>query len=184
VKKIWIVWKNSYSYWIKLFIIENKMKNKIIKFILSLLFTHGVGYLGSLFVFSEITGKAWYASLVRPMFSPPNWVFGFAWFLLYTLMAIAFYLVWQEASCGNKKAKIALWIFIWHMFFNAIWSWFFFGMHSFILASIDILVVWMFIVLLIFYFWRIRKIASYLLIPYLAWVSFATYLTIGFWFLN
>jgi len=139
------------------------------------------GLVGSVFTTSAI--PTWYADLVKPSFSPPNWIFGPAWVLLYILMGISVYLIWQRIE-ENKKARRMMWLFWIHLFFNAIWSIIFFGLQNPGLAFINIIIIWLFIIALIIKFWKINRWATYLLIPYLLWVSFASVLNYFIWYLN
>ena len=139
------------------------------------------GLVGSFFTAPAITG--WYASLQKPSFNPPNWLFGPVWFLLYVLMGISAYLVWEKLA-ENKKAKGAMRLFWIHLFFNASWSIIFFGFQNPGLAFINIIIIWLLIIALIVKFWKISRWASYLLIPYFLWVSFASVLNYFIWYLN
>jgi translocator protein len=140
---------------------------------------------------------AWYATLHKPSFSPPNWVFGPVWTMLYALMGISVYLVYRAApdviSSGRvsvgvrsnaEAVRFALIVFFVHLFFNGIWSLIFFGMHRPGLAFLDILVILGMIVWLIFLFGKIDILAAVLLVPYLLWVSFASALNFAIWRLN
>jgi len=151
------------------------------KLIVSLALPQIAGLIGSLFTVSAIA--SWYVTLQKPSFSPPNWLFGPVWVLLYFLMGVSFYLVWQKTQ-ENKKAKTAVWLFLIQLFFNATWSIIFFGLHSPALAFINIIILWGLIVVLIVKFFTISKLAAYLLLPYLAWVSFASLLNFFIWYLN
>ena len=137
------------------------------------------GFLGSFATMDSING--WYATQVRPSWTPPNWVFAPVWTTLYVLMGVAAYLV----SCSKKVGKyLALWLFLAHLLVNTFWSIAFFGMHEVLLATIVILVLLGLIVALMKLYWSHSKLATYLMIPYLLWVSYATTLTIGFLVLN
>ncbi len=164
-----------------------KLPKNIFKLIISIAFCQSAGLIGSFFTISSI--QNWYNLLNQPSFRPPNWLFGPVWTILYTLMGISFYLIWIKLGDKkySKKAKLikqSLIIFLIHLFFNATWSIVFFGQHNIFLALINILVIWVFIVVLIAKFWSIDKKASALLLPYLAWVSFATILNYSIWILN
>lgn len=134
----------------------------------------GAGILGSIFTVNSI--QNWYAFLNKPSFSPPNYLFGPVWTLLYLLMGIALYLV--------RKNKFAVKLFLVHLVFNTVWSIIFFGLRNIGLAFIDILLMWFTLVYLLFKFYMVRKPAAYLLLPYLFWVSFATLLNYAVWVLN
>ena len=127
------------------------------------------------------TGQ-WYAQLAKPALTPPNWVFGPVWTLLYLMMAVAAWLVWSDPS--PPRARIPLIVFVVQLVLNAAWSCLFFGLHSIGLALADIVVLWATILATLISFWRLRKLAGALLIPYLLWVSFAGYLNIALWRLN
>ncbi len=150
------------------------MSTNIPKFLLSIGLCLGAGILGSFFTFSAI--PTWYATLNKPVFSPPNWVFGPVWTILYLLMGISLYLVWTK-----KKVPTVFWI---QLVLNALWSIIFFGMRNPLLAMLDILALWVSIFLTIKAFSKINKLASNLLYPYLSWVTFATILNLSLVLLN
>lgn len=125
----------------------------------------------------------WYKTLNKPSFSPPNWIFGPVWTTLYLLMGIASYLIWKQ-GIKKPKVRVALTFYAIQLVLNFIWSFLFFGLHSPILALIDIVFLWVFIVLTILKFYKISKPATYLLIPYLLWVSFASVLNLAIVILN
>jgi tryptophan-rich sensory protein len=133
------------------------------------------------FTFSSI--PTWYAALVKPPLNPPSWVFGPVWTILYALMGIAAFLIWQKLE-KNKKAKESLMLFGLQLTLNTLWSIVFFGLQMPGLAFIIIVMMWLAIAGTIFSFAKISRTAAYLLVPYLIWVSFASYLNFGLWFLN
>jgi tryptophan-rich sensory protein len=137
--------------------------------------------IGSIFTVSAI--PSWYATLVKPSFSPPNYLFGPVWTILYIMMGISLYIIWNK-GIKNKNVKAALYIFGIQLILNTIWSPVFFGAHALFLALIIIIALWFYIVKTIKAFAKIDKLASYLLYPYLAWVSFASILNFSVWFLN
>jgi len=149
--------------------------------IAAILLCEFVGVLGSFFTFSEI--PTWYASLAKPAFSPPGWVFAPVWTTLYALMGVSLYLIWKK---GQEKAgiKLPLAIFGIQLSLNFLWSVFFFGLHSPFLGVICIILLWLSIAAMLFSFYKISRTAAYLLIPYLLWVSFASILNAMFWMLN
>ncbi|MBU2579827.1 tryptophan-rich sensory protein [Patescibacteria group bacterium] len=151
------------------------------RLIISLALPQLAGIVGSLFTTSAI--PTWYATLQRPSFSPPNWIFGPAWITLYILMGISVYLIWQKVE-KNKTARGAIRLFWIHLFFNAIWSIIFFGLQNPGLAFVNIIIIWLLIIALMIKFWKINRWATYLLIPYLLWVSFASLLNYFIWYLN
>ena len=125
----------------------------------------------------------WYATLAKPEFSPPNWVFAPVWISLYTLMGISLYLVWDKRK-KKKDTTPALLVFFAQLVLNTIWSIVFFGLQSPFYAFILIIFLWVLIAGSIYFFYRISKTAAYLLIPYLLWVSFAAILNYYIWVLN
>ncbi len=162
------------------------MKN-ISKLIISILICEGVGIVGSVFTIRSVNN--WYAHLNKPFFSPPNWLFGPVWIILYLLMGIAVYMIWsfenpQHKGLNQEYVGFALILFWIHLFFNAIWSVLFFGLHNIFLAFIDIIIIWSLIIFLIWNFAKIKKSAAWLLTPYLLWVSFATVLNFSLLLLN
>lgn len=139
------------------------------------------GGIGSLATFSAI--PTWYATLVKPAFSPPNFVFGPVWTLLYTLMGISAYLIWHQFGFG-KKAR-AYWIAYWtQLVLNTLWSLIFFGLHWTLFAFVEIVIMWWFILRTIRAGSKLNPVSSYLLYPYLAWVSFASLLNLSIYLLN
>lgn len=151
------------------------------KLIVSVVGCELVGIAATPFTLSAI--PTWYASLNKPIFSPPNWIFGPVWTLLYFLMGISVFLIWKK-SIKNKKIKNALLYFGIQLFLNFLWSLLFFGLHNPLLGLIDIFFLLCSIVLTISTFFKISKVASYLLVPYLLWVSFATILNLALFALN
>ncbi len=125
----------------------------------------------------------WYAGLARPPMTPPNWLFGPAWTLLYLLMAVAFFRILRldPATPGRTRA---IGVFMLQLALNTSWSFAFFGAHSPALGLMVILPLESLIVLTIFLFRRLDRVAAACLLPYAVWVAFATYLNVGFWMLN
>jgi tryptophan-rich sensory protein len=137
---------------------------------------------GAIGAAASVEAKQFYANLDQPSWAPPAGVFGPVWTLLYMAMAWAAWLVWRER--GFARASGALGLFVVQLAFNALWSWLFFGWHRGALAFADILVLLALIVATIIAFGRIRRLAAWLLAPYLAWVTFATLLNYSVWQLN
>ncbi|MDH4350872.1 MAG: tryptophan-rich sensory protein [Gemmatimonadota bacterium] len=127
--------------------------------------------------------REWYPSLVRPSFAPPSWVFGPVWTVLYLMMGLAAYLVWRHRA-HEDRVRAALALFAGQLVLNGLWSVLFFGVRSPGLALVEIVVLWVAIAATLRAFWQINVPAGALLLPYLGWVSFATALNAGFWFLN
>ncbi len=156
--------------------------NKALRCIGAILLCEAAGILGTFFTASQI--QTWYLTeLIRPSFSPPNWLFGPVWTILYALMGISLFLVWEQKK-RNKEWQGAITIFFVQLFLNAIWTPIFFGMHALGFAFGVIIAMWLAIVLTIIVFYRQKKVAGYLLIPYLLWASFASVLNGAIWYLN
>jgi len=151
------------------------MLKKLLIIIASVIGSFSAGAIGSLATIPNI--PTWYAALAKPPLNPPNWVFGPVWSLLYLLMGIALALVILERSKRPKK-KAYIW-FALQLALNTIWSLVFFGLHSPWLGVFVIIALIASAVMTIREFHQIKKMAAWLLAPYLAWICFATYLTIG-----
>lgn len=132
--------------------------------------TFSIAALGSAATIPEIPG--WYAGLAKPTFNPPNWIFGPVWSLLYALMAVAAWRAWRERGLVHR----AMLLFAIQLLLNLAWSWLFFGAHRPDLAVIEVALLDAAVLATLILFWRIDRIAGTLLIPYLAWTSFATVL--------
>ena len=131
---------------------------------------------------ASVRAVEFYQQLVRPSWAPPAWLFGPVWSGLYLLMGIAAWLVWREAGFG--RGRVALGLFLVQLGANALWSWLFFAWHLGLWACVEIVVLWVLIACTLAAFWRIRALAGALLVPYLAWVTFATALAFATWRLN
>ena len=153
-----------------------------IRIILCVIICLAVGYLSSIVTQSSI--KTWYPTITKPSFNPPNWVFAPVWTLLYIMMGIAAGMVWNKLDTNKELVKKALSFFIIQLLLNALWSYLFFGLKNILLASIEIVLLWLIIYETYHIFKQVDKRASYLLIPYLAWVGFATILTGNIYWLN
>ncbi|MDO8424561.1 MAG: TspO/MBR family protein [bacterium] len=147
--------------------------------IVSVIIAQLTGVIGSFFTFSSI--QTWYNFLEKPAFSPPGWLFAPVWILLYTLMGIAAFLIWQKRG---EEAKAALSIYAIHLISNALWSIIFFGLRNPGLAFLEIVVLWILIFVITVKFFKIEKIAGLLFVPYLFWVTFAAILNFVVWRLN
>lgn len=147
-----------------------------------------IGWLALVFVAAAIGSLAsiqaadFYSSLTRPGWAPRAGVFGPVWSVLYLLMGIAAWLVWRERGFAGVRGALGL--FIVQLAANALWSWLFFAWHRGQLAFVEIVVLWLLIASTLAAFWRIRPLAGALLLPYLAWVSFASALAYRTWQLN
>ncbi len=135
--------------------------------------------IGSLFTVTSL--GSWYEQLAKPVFQPPNWLFAPVWTVLYLMMAISLAIVWNK---GFKKSSSALFFFIAQLMLNTFWSILFFGLQNPLFAFINIIFLIIFITLTIKQFSKISKLASWLLVPYLAWCLFASVLNGAILFLN
>lgn len=157
------------------------MKN-LYKFIFSVIICEGAGLIGSIFTLSSI--PTWYAALNKPAFSPPNWVFTPVWTTLYFLMGISLYLVWVKKVDKKSLKGKAYQIFFAQLILNILWSIVFFGLKSPLAGFVVIVILWLSIIETIRRFAKVAKTASFLLYPYLIWVTLATILNFSIWVLN
>ena len=125
---------------------------------------------------------AWYETIVRPSWTPPNAIFAPVWTVLYVLMAVAAWLVWRKAGFAGASAPLLL--FVAQLVLNATWSYLFFGAHRIGAAAVEILVLWAFILATFIGFWAQTRLAGALLVPYVLWVGFASALNLALWRLN
>ncbi len=162
--------------------------NNFFKLVIAIVVSELAGIIGSVFTAPSI--DSWYATLAKPELNPPNWIFGPVWTTLYFLMGIAFFLIWKQHSniLENvrmlRKWKLAITIFFFQLTLNVFWSIIFFGLRNPGAALIEIIVLWFAILWMIFAFYRISRPAAYLLLPYILWVSFASYLNYSIWTLK
>lgn len=139
--------------------------------------TFAAAAMGGLFLPGE-----WYARLQKPAWNPPNWIFGPVWSSLYTIMAVATWLVWRRGGFAGQRAALSF--FLVQLFFNALWSPLLFGLHQPGLAFVDLLLLWLSLLATVAAFWKARRFAGAMLLPYLAWVTFAGALNLAIWRLN
>lgn len=156
-----------------------KMKSYI-KLILSVLLCLSVGAISGIATASSV--KTWYVTLEKPVFNPPNYLFGPVWTILYILMGISLYLIMQSPK--NEIRKKAITIFIIQLVLNFCWSFLFFKFNLLGISFAEIILIWISILFMIITFYKIDKKAALLQIPYLLWVSFASVLNGSIWFLN
>jgi tryptophan-rich sensory protein len=140
-----------------------------------------VGALGGLATATSV--RTWYPTLVRPSFAPPSWLFGPVWTTLYIMMGVASWLVWREGF-ARPEVRGALVLYAVQLAFNLAWSWLFFGLRQPLVALVDIVILLALVALTVGRFAPVSRTAAGLLLPYLAWVGFATALNAGFWWLN
>lgn len=151
------------------------------KLITAIVISELAGIIGSVFTTPSIA--SWYENLAKPEIAPPNWIFGHVWTTLFALMGIASFLIWKK-GLDRRDVKIALGIFLGQLILNTLWSIIFFGLHSLGGALVEIVFLWLAILATIITFAKISKPAAWLLVPYIAWVSFATYLNYAIWIIN
>jgi len=156
------------------------MSNKL-KLAICLAITLITGFVGSIFTSQEISG--WYTSIRKPLWNPPNAIFGPVWTILYILMGISLFLVLKSPHTSGKK-NIAYLLFAVQLLLNFLWSFIFFRLHRIDLALLEILMLWISILGTIIAFSHISKTAAWLLVPYISWVSFASFLNYHIWILN
>ncbi|MDI6400748.1 tryptophan-rich sensory protein [Balneolaceae bacterium ANBcel3] len=177
-----------------------KKGKSLLALVLSILVAQLAGWIGSLATRPNI--EPWYRLLEKPVFTPPDWVFPVVWPLLYLLMAVAAWLVFREPGRGKSRfwqegvsyesmllrkrpsRKWVLGLYGIHLILNVLWSFIFFQWQMPGVALIHILVLLMVILLLTRLFYRSRPLAGYLMIPYIMWVTYATMLNAGIWWLN
>ena len=141
-----------------------------------------IGYFSGMVTKDSVT--TWFPTLVKPVFNPPSWVFFPVWTVLYILIGVAGGMIWNHLETNKELVRKAFLFFIIQLVLNALWTYLFFGLHNPLLAFIEIILLWLFIFETYNQFKKIDKIASYLFIPYLAWVSFAMLLNGSIWWLN
>ena len=132
--------------------------------------------------FASVQAGTFYAELTRPAWGPPATVFGPVWTVLYALMAVSAWLVWRHRAL--QQSQIALLLFLSQLVLNALWSWLFFSWKLGALSFIDIVALCLLLIATLVCFWRVSRLAGLLLVPYLAWVTFATVLNYQIWRLN
>lgn len=157
------------------------MPTNIFRLVVAIVVCQGAGIVGSLFTTPSI--QTWYASLVKPSFNPPNWLFGPVWTLLFLLMGVSAFIIWSK-GLKSDEVKIALVVFGIQLLLNIVWSVLFFGLHMPLAAFVEIIFLWLSILATIIYFLPISALAAWLLAPYILWVSFASILNFYLWRLN
>ena len=140
----------------------------------------GVGIGSSIFTARSIS--TWYAALAKPPLNPPDQVFGPVWTVLYALMAVSAWIVWKTRPSTCRRRGLRL--FVIQLALNFLWTWIFFSAHQPLTAFFDLVALWAAILLTIVTFRRMSHTAAWLLVPYLAWVTFAGYLNFAVWKLN
>lgn len=151
------------------------------RLILCIAICQGAGVMGSIFTASSVA--TWYTTLEKPWFTPPGSIISAVWIILFALMGLSLFLIWQK-GISSANTKIALGVFAFQLLVNILWSYVFFSLQSPLAAFVVILFLWLLIMQCIIRFWYIRKEAAMLLVPYILWVSFAAFLNYNLWRLN
>jgi translocator protein len=154
--------------------------NNIAKLMIAVIIPVAVGGLSGYFTASGVGG--WYATLQKPWFNPPNWIFGPVWTALYAMMGVALYLVWKQPP-GPARNSAITWFAV-QLTVNFFWSFIFFYLHQPGWAFAEIVVMWVLILVTIFQFAKLSTAAAWLLVPYISWVSFAAVLNFTLWRMN
>ena len=128
---------------------------------------------------ASVQAGSFYRQLLRPSWAPPASLFGPVWTVLYLMMGVAAWMVWREY--GFHRSGAALWLFLVQLALNALWTWLFFSWRLGALSFLEILLLWLLLLITLILFWRLRPLAGALLLPYLVWVTFATFLTLEVW---
>jgi translocator protein len=149
----------------------------VVHVLISIFIAQAAGIVGSVFTASNV--QTWYVDLAKPAWVPPSWMFGPVWIMLYALMGIAAYLVWRKRAA--QGARFALAAYGAHLVLNALWPILFFGLKNPGLAFAEIVVLFVSMVVLAVWFWKVNIWAGVLLLPSIGWVSFAAFLNYAIW---
>ena len=160
---------------------KNGKLRDIFKLLISIVACQCAGLIGSFFTTAAI--PTWYATLEKPLFTPPNWLFAPAWVTLYLLMGISAFFVWRR-GLDELQVRRALIVFLIQLILNALWSVVFFGLEAPLYGAIVIVALWIAILFTILKFFKLSITAGALLSPYILWVSFAAALNVSIWVLN
>jgi len=152
-----------------------------VKLIACIAVCEGAGIIGSIFTASS--SATWYQTLNKPWFNPPGFVFLPVWIVLYALMGVSLFLIWQEGK-DSPNYRSALAVFAAQLLINVLWSYAFFGLQSPFAGVLVIVLLWLLILQMIVSFLSIRRDAALILVPYFLWVSFAAFLNYALWRLN
>ena len=152
---------------------------KFIIFLVSILTPLFVWFVSSIVTSESV--QTWYPLLNKPFFNPPNWIFAPVWTILYFFIWYSFYKIWTSNKSSIKNESLIYYV---HLLVNWLWSFIFFWLKNPWYALVDIIILWILIIIMIKMFYKTSKISSYLLCPYLAWVSFALILNMSIFLLN
>lgn len=161
---------------------KNLKLQSAVKIAAALIFAQLAGAIGALFTTPQTGVGTWYSVLDKPSFNPPSWVFGPVWTTLFLLMGYASYLIWETKKSTIRKWAIALYIV--QLVLNTLWSVLFFGLHSPGVAVIEIVFLEAAIIACTVLFYKIKPLAAYLMLPYILWVAFASFLNFTIWLIN
>ena len=161
---------------------KNTAMSKLYKILVMVVTCLVIGYLSS--NVTQTSVNTWYPTLNKPFFTPPNWAFPVAWTTLYIFMGVAAGLVWSRIEYETDVVRKGLTYFAIQLALNALWSYLFFGLKNPLLALAEIVLLWLMIYETYIQFKKVDKIAGYLFIPYLIWVTYATALNASIWWLN
>ena len=156
--------------------------NKITRILTVVVTCLCIGYFSGIITRESI--EVWYPTLIKPSFNPPNWIFAPVWSALYVMMGIAAGMVWNRIETDRINVRKGLQFFAIQLALNFLWSYLFFGLHNPLLALVELIVLWLMIFETYVVFKKVDKIAGILLLPYLAWVSFAGILNAAIFWLN
>lgn len=155
-------------------------KTQILKLLISIILPLSLGAIAGMFTAQSV--PEWYATLNKPSFNPPDWIFGPVWTSLYILMGISLFLIWKQVA--SKERNLAILIFFLQLLLNFAWSFIFFYFNMIGIALIEIILLWIGIIIMSVLFYKIKPMAAYINIPYFIWVTFATILNVSYYLLN
>ncbi|WP_113654818.1 TspO/MBR family protein [Pedobacter namyangjuensis] len=158
-----------------------KSRFQFLPFVICIAIPICVGFVGSLLTMESV--KTWYTTINKPSFNPPNGIFGPVWTSLFILMGIASYLVWKQRKTSSRYYTAAM-LYLIQLVFNLGWSFLFFYQQQIGLALVEIIILLALIIATAVNFYKINKVAGWLFVPYILWVSFASYLTYSIYILN
>lgn len=160
---------------------ENNNTINIVKLAISVIICQVAGLSSAFFTMPAV--DSWYQTINKPFFTPPNWIFAPVWVLLFLFMGVSLFFVWRaEPKDGDKKIAVA--VFTFQFVLNVLWSFMFFGLRSFLGGFIEIIALWIMILFTMATFSKISKTATYLLVPYIIWVTFAAVLNFTIMWIN
>lgn len=159
-----------------------KIKPFVLPVVIGVLICLAAGLLGSMVTMPAVESM-WFIDLNKPVFQPPNWLFAPVWTILYILMGVAAGIVYVEGK-NKMEGKTALILFAVQLVLNILWSFMFFGVHTLLGASVNIVLLWGTLLATIIYFFKLNRAAGWMMIPYILWVTFATILTITLFVMN